>query len=74
MNQIVNQGVDRRDGLLPGAGNVAEGGTLIQLTFFAHVSTHMGQLVDHAVEHFDHIIERVGDFAFDPGPLHRQPN
>jgi len=34
----------------------------------------MGQLVDHAVKHFNDFIEGVGHLALHPGPLHGQPD
>ena len=72
MDEVVDQHVDRIDGIAPEPGDIAERSALAELAFLADDSRQTRELLRHPLVSFDHFVEDVGHATRDAGPVQRQ--
>ena len=72
-HQIADQRVHGGDRRGPRPGDFADRGALRDLAFFADHAAHAFKLGGHALVELDHVVERIGNFAFEAGPGQREP-
>jgi hypothetical protein len=72
--QIVDQRIDRRLHLPPGAAGATEFHTLARLALLADDLAHAFELARHAGVRGHDLVDRVGNLAFEAGPITGQTN
>ena len=74
VNEIADEGIDRGDGVGPGAADLADRGALGYFALFADDAAQALELLGESVVELDDVIEGVGDLAVDAEVVARQPH